>query len=98
MFRQAINIFLLKSSEKSYYFDEKELVHRVVCGVDMTAMSLELEMDAINIVWLTRARVETVSKEKAKVAIDVVSIGATIDMILIEEEMGVTSNVVLTRA
>ena len=64
----------------------------------MTAMSLELEMDAINTVSLTRARVETVSEAEAGVTIDAVSIGATIDTILAEEELGLTANVVLTGA
>ena len=80
------------------YFDGKELVQRVVSGVDMPAMSLELEMDAINTVSLTRARVETVSEAEAGVTIDVVSIGATIDTVLVEEEVGATANVVLTGA
>ena len=61
-------------------------------------MSLELEMDAINTVSLTRARVETVSEAEAGVTIDVVSIGATIDTVFAEEEVGATTNVVLTRA
>ena len=61
-------------------------------------MSLELEMDAINIVLLTRARVGTVSEADTELTIDVVSIGAIVDMVLIEEQMGVTTNVVLTGA
>ena len=52
MFRNTINIFLLEYIKKSLYFAGKELVNRAVSGVDMTAMSLELEMDAINIVSL----------------------------------------------
>ena len=64
----------------------------------MTAMSLELEMDAINIVPHTRARVEIVSEAEAGVTIDAVSIGATVDTVLVEEEMGATTNVVLTGA
>ena len=61
----------------------------------MIAMSLELEMDAINTVSLTRARVETVSETEAGETIDAVSIGATVDTVLAEEEMGATANVVL---
>ena len=61
-------------------------------------MSLELEMDGINTVSLTRARVETVSETELGETIDVVSIGATIDTVLAEEEMGATANVVLTGA
>ena len=61
-------------------------------------MSLELEMDAINIVSLTRARVEIVSEAEAGVTIDVVSIRVTIDMVLAEEEMGAIANLVLTEA
>ena len=70
----------------------------MVSGVDMIAMSLELEMDAINTVSLTRARVETVSEAEAGVTIDVVSIGATVDTVFVEEEVGATANVVLTGA
>ena len=61
-------------------------------------MSLELEMDAINTVSLTRARVETVSEVEAGVTIDVVSIGETVDTVLAEEEVGATANVVFTGA
>ena len=61
-------------------------------------MSLELEMDAINIVSLTRARVGTVSEVDTGLTIDVVSIGATADMVLAEEEMAMTANVALTGA
>ena len=61
-------------------------------------MSLELEMDAINIESLTQELVEIGSEPKAGVTIDAVSIGATVDTVLVEEEMGATTNVVLTRA
>ena len=64
----------------------------------MTATSLELEMDAISIVSLTRARVGTISEADTGLTIDVVSIGATADMVLAEEEMGATDNLVLTGA
>ena len=64
----------------------------------MIAMSLELEMDAINTVSLTRARVETVSETKAGETIDAVTIGAIVDIVLVEEEMGATANMVLTGA
>jgi hypothetical protein len=64
----------------------------------MISMSLELEMDAINTVSLTRARVETVSETEAGETIDAVSIGAIVDTVLVEEEMGATANVVLTGA
>ena len=64
----------------------------------MTAMSLELEMDAINTVSLTRSRVEIVSEAEAGVTIGAVSIGETIDTVLVGEEMGATANVVLPGA
>ena len=64
----------------------------------MTTMFIELEMDAINIVSLTRARVETVSETEAGETIDGVFIGETVDTVLAEEEMGTTANVVLTGA
>ena len=63
----------------------------------MTAMSLELDMDTIYTVSLTRTRVESVFEADVVGTIEVVSIGAIVDMILVEEEMGVTTNVVLTR-
>ena len=55
-------------------------------------------MDAINIVSLTRARVEIVSEAKAGVTIDAVSIGATVDTVFVEKEVGATTNVVLIGA
>ena len=55
-------------------------------------------MDAISIVSLTRARVGTISEADTGLTIDVVSIGATADMVLAEEEMGATDNLVLTGA
>ena len=55
-------------------------------------------MDAINTVSLTRPRVETVSETEARETIDAVCIGATVDTVLAEEEMGATANVVLTGA
>mgnify|MGYP006950777124 CR=1 FL=1 len=55
-------------------------------------------MDAINIVALTQARVEIVSEAKTIVTINVVSMGATIDIVLAEVKMGANTNQLLTRA
>ena len=41
-------------------------------------------MDAISIVSLTRARFRTVSEADMGLTIDVVSIGAIVDMVLVE--------------
>ena len=64
----------------------------------MTTMFLGLEIHAINIVAHTQARVKIVSEDKTIVTIDVVSMGATIDIVLAEVEMGATTNQLLTRA
>ena len=55
-------------------------------------------MDAINIVALTQARVEIVSEAKTIVTINVVSMAATIDIVLAEVKMGANTNQLLTRA
>ena len=64
----------------------------------MTTMFLGLEIHAINIVAHTQARVKIVSEDKTIVTIDAVSMGATIDIVLAEVEMGATTNQLLTRA